>query len=76
MAGMNRIHPKKLLLSKWTAATSRQKDKHFLVVQVLKPELPDTAIEWVVIEAVMSRTVHRIAWRELKNPEQWRQGWV
>jgi tryptophan-rich hypothetical protein len=73
---MNRIHPKKLLLSKWTAVTSRQKDKHFLVVQVVQPEPPGAAIEWVEIEAVMSRAVHRIAWRDLKNPAQWRQGWV
>lgn len=76
MRGMNRIHPKKLLLSKWTAVTPLHKDKHFLVTVVVKPELPAETIEWVDIEAVMSRAVHRIAWRELKDPAQWRQGWV
>jgi tryptophan-rich hypothetical protein len=73
---MNRIHPKKLLLSKWTAVTPLRKDKHFLVTLVVKPETPVEAIEWVEIEAVMSRAVHRIAWRELKDPSCWRQGWV
>jgi tryptophan-rich hypothetical protein len=73
---MNRIHPKKLLLSKWTAVTPLRKDKHFLVTLVVKPETPAEAIEWVEIEAVMSRAVHRIAWRELKDPSCWRQGWV
>jgi tryptophan-rich hypothetical protein len=73
---MNRIHPKKLLLSKWTAVAPLHKDKHFLVTVVVKPEPPADAIEWVEIEAVMSRALHRIAWRELKDPSRWRQGWV
>jgi hypothetical protein len=25
---------------------------------------------------VMSRAVHRIAWRELQDQDRWRQGWV
>ncbi|PAM39480.1 hypothetical protein CEJ63_25450, partial [Acinetobacter baumannii] len=28
---MNRVNPAKLLLSKWTAASPRNKEKHFLV---------------------------------------------
>jgi tryptophan-rich hypothetical protein len=73
---MNRLHPKKLLLTKWTAVAPQNKDKHFLITQVVQPEAPDEAIEWVEIEAVFSRTVQRVAWRELKDPERWRQGWV
>ncbi len=73
---MNRLHPKKLLLTKWTAVTPQQKDKHFLVTRVVQPELPDEAIEWVEIEAVFSREVQRIAWRKLKDTALWRQGWV
>ena len=76
MASMNRIHPKKLLLTKWTAVAPQQKDKHFLVTKVVQPDLPGAAIEWVEIEAVFSRSVQRIAWRELKEPTRWRQGWV
>ena len=73
---MNRIHPKKLLLSKWTAVAPQQKDKHFLVIKVIEPDVPGAAIEWVEIEAVFSGAVQRIAWRELKEPTRWRQGWV
>jgi tryptophan-rich hypothetical protein len=73
---MNRLHPKKLLLTKWTAVAPQHKDKHFLVTQLVQPEVPDGAIEWVEIEAVFSKAVQRIAWRELKDPQRWRQGWV
>lgn len=73
---MNRLHPKKLLLTKWTAVTPQHKDKHFLVTRVFQPDLPDEAIEWVEIEAVFSREVQRINWRELQDPQRWRQGWV
>ena len=52
---MNRIHPKKLLLTKWTTVAPQAKDKHFLVTQVVQPEVPGDAIEWVEIEAVFSK---------------------
>lgn len=73
---MNTVQSKKLLLSKWTAVTPYRKEKHFLVIQVVKPEMPGGSIEWVDIEAVFSGAVQRIAWRDLKNSENWRQGWV
>ena len=73
---MNRIHPKKLLLTKWTTVAPQAKDKHFLVTQVVQPEVLGEAVEWVEIEALFSKTVQRIAWRELKDPDRWRQGWV
>lgn len=52
---MNPLSPKKLLLSKWTAVQPAQKDKHFLVTQVIAPEVEGNPIEWVEIEAVFSR---------------------
>ncbi|MFT5933269.1 MAG: tryptophan-rich hypothetical protein [Hydrogenophaga sp.] len=73
---MNRLHPKKLLLTKWTAVAPQDKDKHFLVTQVVQPDVLGEAIEWVEIEALFSRAVQRITWRELKDPTRWRQGWV
>ena len=39
---MNALHPKKLLLTKWTAVKSIDKNKHFLVLKVIEPELPET----------------------------------
>ena len=73
---MNPVHPKKLLLSKWTAARPVAKQKHFLVSKVVLPDDPGAPIEWVEIEAVHSKSVRRIAWRDLRDPSLWRQGWV
>ena len=72
----NPLHPKKLLLTKWTAVKPVSKNKHFLVSKVMKPEPPSVTIEWVELEAVHSKTVTRIDWRALRNQGVWRQGWV
>ena len=73
---MNAIHPKKLLLTKWTAVKPIAKNKHFLVSKVIEPELPGAAIEWVELEAVHSKPQIRLAWRDLRDATQWKQGWV
>ena len=73
---MNPLNPKKLLLTKWTAVKPVAKQKHYLVSRVIQPELPTDPIELVEIEAVFSKAVQVIAWRDLKDDEVWRQGWV
>lgn len=73
---MNPLHPKKLLLSKWTAVKPVGKDKHFVVVKVIEPDLPGEPVAWVELEALFSRRVQRLAWRTLRDPAVWRQGWV
>jgi tryptophan-rich hypothetical protein len=73
---MNPLHPKKVLLSKWTAVTPVARDKHFVVVKVLEPEVPGAPVAWVELEALFSKRVQRLAWRELRDPAVWRQGWV
>jgi tryptophan-rich hypothetical protein len=72
---MNPLSPKKLLLSKWTAVHPIAKQKHFLVSKVILPEPPNEKIEWVEIEAVMTKKVSRIAWRDLIDNTLWIQGW-
>jgi hypothetical protein len=57
---MSLLHPKKLLLTKWTAVKPIAKNKHFLVSRVIEPVPPELAIEWVELEAVYSGTVTRI----------------
>jgi tryptophan-rich hypothetical protein len=52
------------------------KQKHFLVSRVIQPELPTDPIERVEIEAVFSKAVQEIAWRDLQDDSVWRQGWV
>ena len=73
---MNTLHPKKLLLSKRTAVKSVARQKHFLVVTVIEPEPPEAPVEWVEIEAVYSKKIQRIRWRELLDDTLWRQGWL
>jgi tryptophan-rich hypothetical protein len=72
----NLLSPKKLLLTKWTAVHPVKKQKHFLVSKVILPELPHEAIQQVEIEAVYSKEVQQIDWRELTDAGKWKQGWV
>ena len=70
------MHPKKLLLTKWTATVPVGRDKHFLLALVEQPESLGAPVEWVEIEAVHSKRRQRIAWRALRDDSRWRQGWV
>ena len=72
---MTFLHPKKLLLSKWTAIKPVGRQKHFLVTKVIDPEVDGGKIEWVELEAIMTRKTRRIAWRELQDTQVWQQGW-
>ena len=73
---MNLLNSKKLLLTKWTAVKPVAKQKHFLISRVIEPEQLTDPIERVEIEAVFSKTVQEIAWRDLQDDRVWRQGWV
>ena len=76
LAPRNPLSPKKLLLTKWTAVTPKLKDKHFIVTKVHLPEPPATRIDVVELEAVRSKQVTLLHWRDLTDATQWRQGWV
>jgi tryptophan-rich hypothetical protein len=54
----------------------RDREKHFVVLQVIEPEPPSTRVEQVELEAVHSGQVYLLHWRELTNASLWRQGWV
>lgn len=73
---MNPLNPKKLLLTKWTAVTPVAKQKHFLVNRVIQPVRETDPVEFVEIEAVLSKAMQVIQWRDLQNDGVWRQGWV
>ncbi|HBC3424459.1 TIGR02450 family Trp-rich protein [Vibrio parahaemolyticus] len=70
---MNKIHPKKLLPSKWTATSPKNKEKHFVVTEMELDE--DGNVVKCVIEAVMNKREQEMNWQDLKDPELWRQGW-
>jgi len=67
------LNPEKLHLSKWTAVTPQNKEKHFVVTRVIKD---DTGrVQDVEIEAVLTKNTRQLAWRALKDESQWLVGW-
>lgn len=70
---MNKINPRKLLSSKWTAVTPSNKEKHFIITEVEFDE--EGVVVLCVIEAVMSKRSTSINWHDLKNESNWLQGW-
>ena len=70
---MNPIHPNKLALSKWTARQPLNREKHFLVSKVSRDE--QGRITDCELEAVLSKKIYHIDWRQLKDSERWLQGW-
>ncbi|MBN2974743.1 hypothetical protein BFW88_03250 [Pseudomonas fluorescens] len=70
---MNRINPAKLLLSKWTATSPQNKEKHFLVTELFRDE-ENTVVE-IELQAVMTLRSERMTWQTLQNPDCWKMGW-
>lgn len=67
------LNPRKLLLSKWTAVQPRQREKHFLVTELIRDE--HGQVLEVELQAVLSRRSQQIDWRELQDGARWRMGW-
>ena len=70
---LNKIAPKKLLNSKWTAVVPLNKEKHFVIIEVEYDD--DGTVISCLIEAIMSKRSTLIHWPDLKDTEQWIQGW-
>lgn len=70
---MNRINPRKLLLSKWTAASPQNREKHFLVTELFCDE-EGTVLE-IELQAVMTKRAQKLAWQTLQNDQSWQMGW-
>lgn len=70
---MNKIIPKKLLNSKWTAVSPVNKEKHFLITELKLDE--EGEVIHCLIEAVFTKRAEVINWKILKNSEHWLQGW-
>ncbi len=70
---MNRVNPKKLHHSKWTAVEPRHREKHFLVTDVILDT--DGHPKACILEAVLSRREIQLDWRELKDAARWLTGW-
>ncbi len=70
---MNKINPKKLLNSKWTAVAPQNKEKHFLVTKIEFDA--DDSVIYCALEAVLSKREAAIQWEDLKDSSQWLLGW-
>ena len=70
---MNRLNPRKLLLSKWTAAAPQNREKHFLVTELFCDE-EGTVLE-IELQAVMTKRTQKLAWQTLQNDHTWQMGW-
>nr|WP_222613174.1 TIGR02450 family Trp-rich protein [Undibacterium jejuense] len=51
------------------------KQKHFIVTKLVEPMDPDQPPELIEIEAVYSKAVRQIPWRDLCDDSQWQRGW-
>ena len=70
---MRRLNPKKLLLSKWTAAHPQSHEKHFLVSELLCDE--EGIVLQIELQAVLTRRCEQIDWRQLQDEQSWLMGW-
>ena len=70
---MNKINPRKILNSKWTAVTPVRKEKHFMVTEVEFDE--EGIVTLCSIESLISKRSIPINWHDLKNKNNWIQGW-
>ncbi|MEJ2189592.1 MAG: TIGR02450 family Trp-rich protein [Acidobacteriota bacterium] len=61
-------------MSKWTAVSPVDREKHFLVVDWVRDD-EDAPTDRLVIEAVLTQRLREIHWRELEDPRSWRVGW-
>ena len=73
-ARRNPVNRKKIVGSKWTATRPVDRQKHFIVIDWVRDE-DGTPTELIEIEAVLTRDVSVLHWRELGDPAIWRIGW-
>lgn len=68
-----RLNPRKLLLSKWTATQPQNRERHFLVTELIRDE--DDNILAVELQAVLTRRNQTLDWHQLLDTQRWLQGW-
>jgi tryptophan-rich hypothetical protein len=45
------------------------------VTKLIEPENECDPLEWIELEAIYSKRIVLMNWRELKNQDNWLQGW-
>ena len=71
----NPVNHRKLPNSKWTAVRPVNREKHFLVLDWVRDE-DEVPTDEIHIEAVLTKVIRRIYWRELEDSAIWRIGWL
>jgi tryptophan-rich hypothetical protein len=71
--GKRRLNPRKLLLSKWTAVRPQNRERHFLVTELIRDEADN--VIGVELQAVLTHRSQPLDWRQLQDSEHWLQGW-
>lgn len=69
----NPVIKHKLILSKWTARYPQNNEIHFIVNRWLKPE--EGQKDYLELEAVLTKNLYHIHFKELKNFDKWKIGW-
>ena len=72
--GRNPVNRKKLPMSKWTAVSPVDREKHVFVVDWVRDD-EGAPTDRLVIEAVLTQRLREIHWRELEDSRSWRVGW-
>lgn len=68
-----KLNPNKLLLSKWTSTTPKNKEKHFIVTRLIRDE--EEVVIDVILEAVYTKNTYQFPWQALLD-DLWQQGWL
>lgn len=72
-----RLNPAKLAGSKWSACAPVDKEKHFIVIDLITPPEGESApATLVTMEAVYSGRRFVLPWRALRDAGIWQQGWT
>ncbi len=63
----------KLIGSKWTAGSPRNKEKHFELIDTRKADANRSIIH--TLRSVMSGITYHVTHSELQDTKKWRRGW-
>ena len=67
-----KLNANKLMLSKWTTAAPKNKEKHFIVTELIRDE--DNTVTDIILEAVYTKNAYQLPWQTLLD-DLWQQGW-
>lgn len=61
------------MLSKWTARTPHNRERHFLVTELHRDA--EGEVQTIDLQAVLTGRTERLDWHHLEDIERWQMGW-